>query len=160
MTALTAAGGMLGSVCGGAATDAFVRRWGRKWGRRLPGLCAGFIVLGLYLLAPMLPGVWLFVGVMILISFTIDFGLGATWASYQDIAGRHVATILGFGNMCGNLGAAYFGWYIGSLAKGGHWNTVFLMAGIAMAINASCWLFFDASRLIVRESRPIGNLPD
>ncbi|NKB16670.1 MAG: S-adenosylmethionine decarboxylase [Sphingomonadales bacterium] len=28
-------------------------------------------------------------------ALSIDFGLGATWASYQDIGGRHVASVLG-----------------------------------------------------------------
>jgi MFS family permease len=154
LTAATGLAGMLGSVCGGMATDRFVNRFGRAWGRRLPGLCAGFVVAGLYLIAPNLSNVWLFVGTMIAISLSIDFGLGATWASYQDIAGRHVASVLGVGNMCGNLGAALFGWLIGLLADADRWNTVFILSAIAMTTLAVCWLFFDASRPIVKEPEP------
>jgi MFS family permease len=156
LTAATGLAGMLGSVLGGMATDRFVRRFGRAWGRRLPGLCAGFVVAGLYLIAPNLSNVWLFVGTMIAISLSIDFGLGATWASYQDIAGRHVASVLGVGNMCGNLGAALFGWLIGLLADADRWNTVFLLSAIAMTTLAICWLFFDASRVISREAGKAG----
>ena len=69
----------------------------------------------------------------------------------QDIGGRQVATVLAVGNMCGNLGAAGFGWYIGSFAKADNWNAVFLIAGIAMALYATGWLFFDATRSVLRE---------
>jgi MFS transporter, ACS family, glucarate transporter len=151
LTALTGLSGMIGSIVGGAAADRFVAVYGLKWGRRMPGLWAGFLVLGMYLVAMQLTNVWLLMAVMIAISFTIDFGLGASWASYQDIGGRQVATVLGIGNMCGNLGAAGFGWYIGVLAKANRWNAVFLIAGLAMAVYASGWLLFDATRPVVRE---------
>jgi len=95
--------------------------------------------------------VWLFVGVMIAISFTIDFSLGATWASYQDIGGRNVAAILGIGNMCGNLGAAGFTWLIGLLADNDHWNSVFLISGISMLVNCVGWLLLDVTRPVVPE---------
>jgi MFS transporter, ACS family, glucarate transporter len=151
LTALTGLGGILGSIVGGAAADGFVARYGLRWGRRLPGLTAGFVVMGMYLTAMQLTSVWLLVALMFAISFTIDFGLGASWASYQDIGGRQVATVLAVGNMCGNLGAAGFGWLIGYLAKGDNWNAVFLIAGLSMALYASGWLLFDATRTVVRE---------
>jgi len=153
LTSLPALGGMIGSIMGGTATDRLVQLYGKRWGRRLPGLCAGFLVCGFYLLAARIDNVWLFVGAMIAISFTIDFGLGASWASAQDIGGRHVASVLGFGNMFGNLAAAFFSWMIGLLAKNGSWQTVLLISGGAMALNACCWLMFDASRPIEREPK-------
>lgn len=152
LTALTGLGGMIGSIAGGAAADYFVGNYGLRWGRRLPGLIAGFIVCGMYLVAMGLSNVWLVVGLMFAISFTIDFGLGASWASYQDIGGRQVATVLAIGNMFGNLGAAAFGWYIGALAKSDNWSAVFLIASLAMALNATGWLIFDATRPVVREA--------
>jgi MFS family permease len=152
LTALTGLGGMIGSIAGGAAADYFVSAHGLKWGRRLPGLIAGFLVCAMYLAAMRLTNVWVVVGFMFAISFTIDFGLGASWASYQDIGGKQVATVLAIGNMFGNLGAAAFGWYIGALAKSDNWNAVFLIAALAMAFYASGWLFFDATRPVVREA--------
>lgn len=151
ITAVVQVAAMAGGLSGGRATDRFVRTYGRAWGRRLPGLCAGIIVCGLYLLVPRLPGLWWFVAVMILIAFTIDFGLGATWASYQDIGGRHVASVLGVGNMCGNLGAAIFARLIGYLADKDQWDYVFWISAGAMAVASFCWLLFDASRPIVRD---------
>ncbi len=151
ITAVVGVAAICGGLSGGRATDVLVRRFGRTWGRRLPGLCAGLLVCGMYLVVPQLTGLWLFVGMMIAIAFTIDFGLGATWASYQDIGGRHVASVLGCGNMCGNLGAAFFGKQIGALADRDQWNAVFYIAAAAMALASCCWLLFDASRPIVRE---------
>jgi ACS family glucarate transporter-like MFS transporter len=151
LTAVVQLAAMAGGLSGGRATDVLVRKYGRAWGRRLPGLCAGAIVCGLYLTVPHLAGLWWFVGMMIVIAFTIDFGLGATWASYQDIGGRHVASVLGVGNMCGNLGAAIYARLIGYLADQDQWDYVFWISAGAMATASCCWLLFDASRPIVRE---------
>jgi sugar phosphate permease len=152
MTACTSIAAICGGMCGGRATDVLVRRYGRAWGRRLPGMFSGLIVAALYLLVPQLTGLWTFIAVMIVIAFVIDFGLGATWASYQDIGGKHVASVLGFGNMWGNLAAALFGWQIGNLAENGWWNSVFYISAAAMLLGAGGWLLFDATR-------PIGGPP-
>jgi MFS transporter, ACS family, glucarate transporter len=151
LTALTGLGGMIGSVVGGVAADYFVAAHGLRWGRRMPGLMAGFLVSGMYLLALYLTNIWLIVALMFAISFTIDFGLGGSWAAYQDIGGRNVATVLAFGNMFGNLGAAAFGWQIGALAKAENWNAVFLIASLGMALYGTGWLLFDATRPIAHE---------
>lgn len=129
-----------------------MRAFGLAWGRRLPGMCAGVIVCVLYLVASQVRDVWLFVSLMVVIGFTIEFGLGAAWAVYQDIAGKHVASVLGIGNMCGNLAAGGFAWLIGFLlGNGGSWQTVFYISAAAMACNSLFWFFFDASRPIWKE---------
>jgi ACS family glucarate transporter-like MFS transporter len=146
MTALTGLAGMTGALLGGLATDRFVVRFGPAWGRRLPGLIAAVLVSGLYMVAPHLPNVWLFVAAMAAVSLSIDFSLGATWATYQDIGGRHVASVLGIGNMCASFGSAGFTWYAGSLADHGRWNTVLHLAALAMVISGVSWLFIDPTR--------------
>jgi sugar phosphate permease len=152
MTACTSIAAICGGICGGRATDVLVRRYGRAWGRRLPGMFSGLFVAALYMLVPQLTGLWTFIVAMIVIAFTIDFGLGATWASYQDISGKHVASVLGFGNMWGNLAAALFGWQIGNLAEAGWWDSVFYISATAMLLGAGGWFLFDANR-------PIGSPP-
>jgi sugar phosphate permease len=152
LAVLPAMASIVGGLCGGAATDLLARRYGRTWGRRLPGLTAGVVVSGLYLVATQCSTLLSFLTVIIVIAFVIDFGLGASWASFQDIGGRQVAVVLGLGNMCGNLGAAFFGSYIGTLASGGHWTAVFVIAAAAMAIYAACWALFDAARPILPEA--------
>jgi sugar phosphate permease len=150
-TALTGLAGMVGSVSGGLATDLLVRRFGRIWGRRLPGLSAGLFVAAIYLAAPHLTNVWWFVGAMAAISLLIDFSLGAIWASYQDIGGRHVASVLGCGNMFGSFGAALFTWLSGRLADQNNWNAVFVLSAVAMVIVTTAWLLFDPTRSVMPE---------
>jgi nitrate/nitrite transporter NarK len=152
ITAVVGLAAIGGGLLGGRATDVFARRFGGAWGRRLPGMIAGVLVCAMYLVVPQLAGLWPFVGAMIAIAFVIDFGLGATWASNQDIGGRHVAAILGCGNMCGNLGAAYFGERIGYLADRNQWDSVFYIAAGAMLLAACCWFLFDATRPVVRDA--------
>jgi sugar phosphate permease len=148
MTACTSIAAICGGMCGGRATDVLVRRYGRAWGRRLPGMFSGLFVAAMYLVVPQLTGLWTFIAAMIIIAFTIDFGLGATWASYQDIGGKHVASVLGFGNMWGNLAAALFGWQIGNLAEKEWWDSVFYISATAMLLGAGGWYLFDANRPI------------
>jgi ACS family glucarate transporter-like MFS transporter len=151
MTAMVGLAAICGGLVGGATTDGLVRAFGLAWGRRLPGMCAGVTVCVLYLIASQVRDVWIFVGLMVVIGFTIEFGLGASWAVYQDIAGKHVASVLGIGNMCGNLAAGAFAWLIGYLAKDGNWQTVFYISATAMACNSLLWFFFDSSRPIWKE---------
>jgi sugar phosphate permease len=143
LTALTALAGMAGTLLGGLATDRFVVRFGPIWGRRIPGVTAGVLVASLYLIAPHLPNVWWFVAAMAGVSISIDFCLGSMWATYQDIGGRHVGSVLGLGNMCASFGSASYTWLAGSLAKQHHWNTVFLLAAGAMVIATISWLLLD-----------------
>jgi sugar phosphate permease len=143
LTALTGLAGMIGTVLGGVATDRFVVRFGPIWGRRLPGVIAGVLVASLYLVAPHLPNVWWFIGAMAAISLSIDFCLGAMWATYQDIGGRHVGSVLGLGNMCASFGSAGYTWFAGSLADKNEWNTVFLLAAAAMVVATIAWLIID-----------------
>jgi ACS family glucarate transporter-like MFS transporter len=146
MTALTGLAGMTGTVLGGFATDRFVVRFGPIWGRRIPGVTAGVLVASLYLLAPHLPNVWWFVGAMAAISLSIDFCLGSMWATYQDIGGRQVASVLGLGNMCASFGSAGFTWFSGRLADHNEWNTVFLLAAASMVVATVSWLLIDPTK--------------
>lgn len=154
MTAVTGLAGMIGKILGGLATDRLVVRFGPIWGRRLPGLIAGIVVAAIYVLAPRLPNVWWFVGAMAAISLSIDFSLGAIWASYQDIGGRQVAAVLGCGNMVGSFGAAGFTWLSGRLADRNEWNSVFLLSAGAMLIATVSWLLFDPTGPVAADDEP------
>ena len=154
MTALTGLAGMTGTVLGGLATDRLVVRFGPIWGRRLPGVIAGVLVATLYLVAPHLPNVWWFVGAMAAISLSIDFCLGAMWATYQDIGGRHVASVLGLGNMCASFGSAAFTWFSGRLADHNEWNTVFVLAAAAMVVATVSWLLLDPTHSVAPDEQP------
>jgi MFS family permease len=142
-TAAAVAAGMCGGVCGGFAADYFRRKLGPIWGRRVPGLLAGSLAGGGYLLCHLVTDVWVFVALMLVISFTIDFGLGSLWATYQDIGGRHVGSVLGFANMWGNIGAGQCGKYYSDLADRNQLPLVFTISAVALLLMSATWLLVD-----------------
>ncbi|HEV3136246.1 MAG TPA: MFS transporter, partial [Pirellulales bacterium] len=143
LTSLTAASGMAGCLCGGFATDWLVRRLGLCWGRRIPGLVSyGGAALGL-------SACWAFddpnliVTLLIVSSFFGDFALGAMWATYQDIGGPFAGTVLGWANMCGNIGAACAISLIPRLVEHYGWSATFAMSSGAYLAGAMIWFFVD-----------------
>jgi nitrate/nitrite transporter NarK len=148
LTAITALAGMAGNLCGGWWGDRAVARYGLRWGRRATGLASSVVAALIYLAAQWTDNVWLFVAEMVAISFLADLVLGSLWAIYQDIGGANTAVVLGFANMCGNLGAAGYGWLIGLLAEHKQWTAVFAISSTGFCIAAICWLVADATRAV------------
>jgi ACS family glucarate transporter-like MFS transporter len=143
LTSLTGLAGMAGCLCGGLATDRLVRSFGLVWGRRLPAAGAMSIAAVCYVGCLVIEDVALLIAVMAAIYFLHDMALASIWSTYQDIGGAHVATVLGFTNMCGNLGAAMFAWIIGYLAREERWETVFIVSAASFTVTAVCWMFVD-----------------
>jgi len=148
LTAVTACAAIAGGVSGGIAADFFRRRFGPIWGRRVPGLLAGGISAVMYVACHFVSDVRLFMLLTLLIAYTIDFGLGSLWATYQDIGGRHVGSVLGFANMWGNLGAALCGWFYGRLADQDNWPLVFTISAIALFTMSASWLLVNPTRTL------------
>ena len=146
LAALPVFAGMCGGMLGGVGTDVLVRRIGLVWGRRVPGLVAT-VGAGLgYLTCLQISNPYVLVVVFAMVGLLIDFGLGSLWAVYQDIAGRRVAAVLGFANMCGNLAAGFFPMVIGMWADVERWDLVFLGSAAALFVTASCWAFVNPDR--------------
>ncbi len=59
--------------------------------------------------------------------------------------------MLGFANMCGNLGAALFGIVIGYLADADLWPVVFMLSSGSFVIVACVWFFVDPTHQLVPE---------
>lgn len=154
LTAITGVAGMIGSVTGGLIADRLRRSFGPIWGRRIPGMVAGTIAAGVYIACLFITDVWLFLGMMAAIYFLTDLGLGALWATYQDFGGKHVGSVLGFANMCGNLGAAACGILIGYLADADQWPVVFMISSGSFVVVVTCWFFVDPTRQLVPVSNP------
>jgi ACS family glucarate transporter-like MFS transporter len=148
LTAATGLAGIAGNLFGGWLGDRAVARYGLKWGRRTSGLASSILAATIYLAAQWTDNLWLFVAEMIAISFLSDLVLGSLWATYQDIGGGNTAVVLGFANMCGNLGAAGYGWLIGLLADERQWGVVFAISSAGFCIAAVCWLVADATRAV------------
>lgn len=151
MVAFTGLAGMCGSLSGGVLADILLRRFGPIWGRRIPGMTAALIAFGTYAACLFTKDVRLFIVLAAAIYFLTDLGLGALWATYQDFGGKYVASVLGFANMCGNLGAAMFSSVFGYLADDKMWSTVFIISGCSFLVVVVCWLFVDPTRKFVVE---------
>jgi len=153
LTAATGVAGVFGSIVGGILADILLRKFGPIWGRRIPGMVAGFIAAGVYILALFVDNFLIFLLLMSLIYFLTDLGLGALWATYQDFGGKYVSSVLGFANMCGNLGAAAFAIVIGYLAEADMWPVVFMLSSGSFLIVACVWFFVDPTHQLVPEEK-------
>lgn len=158
--------GMLGMMSGGKVTDSLAAKIGVKWGRRLP--IAGSRVVGLsaYLccvaITTLLPEnsplntPWVFVGLFSVVAFSTDFGTPSIWAFTQDIGGRQVGSVLGWGNMWGNLGAAVspliYDYYLGETPGLREWNMMFLVCAGAFLFSGICGLLLDATQPLLDDT--------
>lgn len=143
---------MCGGLSGGIATDRLVSRFGLRWGRRLTGIIATSGAAIAYLLSLQAESYWAYICLFAAVGFMIDFGLGSLWAVYQDIAGKNVATVLGFANMCGNLAAFFFATVIGGFAKSDDWQSVFVISSIALFLTMICWFFVDPEKKLTADA--------
>ena len=166
MTAFPSGMGILGLFMGGRCTDWAVRRFQLKWGRRFPLVTSRFtaacgygmcVLLGIFV-EPGLDKVWLpwlyIVGLSIA-STSTDFGSPAIWAYAQDVGGRYTASILGWGNMWGNLGAAVapliYNWCLGESPSIDNWNSVFAICCGAFIFAGLFAMLVDATKSLTIE---------
>jgi ACS family glucarate transporter-like MFS transporter len=170
MTAFPIGAGIIGMFGGGRWTDWAARRFGLKWGRRLPLVLTRFVAAsgyGLCLLlswqfAPdpdnwWLP--WLYIGALCIASMSADFGTPAIWAYTQDVGGRYTASILGWSNMWGNLGAAFapliYDACLGEHPQLANWNSVFTVCCGVFILAGLFAMLLDASKPVTAERRSL-----
>jgi ACS family glucarate transporter-like MFS transporter len=147
-TSFTAAAGMAGCLIGGLGTDFLLHRAGLRWARRIPGMVSyGGASLGLAAVWS-LDDVNSIVAMLVITSFLGDFALGAIWATSQDIGGPLAGTVLGWANMCGNIGAAVAISVIGRMVEHYGWPATFAMGSTAYAIAALGWIGVDPHKAI------------
>jgi nitrate/nitrite transporter NarK len=148
--------GWFGMLGGGWLTDLLTRRLGLRWGRGLPMSLTRFAAMAAFLvvLLPMSP--WAATICFAVVAFSTDLGVSSVWAYMQDVGGRHVASILGWGNMWGNLGAAasplVIGWMV---AQHKNWDAAFLTCSAAFLISGLAALGVDATKPIARAENEI-----
>jgi len=166
MTAFPSGTGIFGLFLGGRCTDWACRRYGLKWGRRVPLSISRFTAAGGYGLCLVLgilvePGSdktwlpWLFVLGLCIAAGSTDFGTPAIWAYAQDVGGRFTASILGWSNMWGNLGAAVapliYNACLGETPSIQNWNSVFAVCCGAFVIAGLFALLLDATKNLTIE---------
>jgi sugar phosphate permease len=155
-TSLVALAGMAGCLAGGLATDLLVHRLGLTWGRRAPCLFSYGGAALVYGACFWLDDPRAIVTLLVIASFLGDFGLGPLWCTYQDIGGAYAGTVLGTGNMCGNIGAALASSFIPRLAAEYGWSASFALSFGAYTIGALGWLGIDPHAALGRRRRVSG----
>ncbi|MEO8498555.1 MAG: MFS transporter, partial [Planctomycetota bacterium] len=152
MVAIPPLVGWAGMLSGGGATDWLVTRIGVRWGRALPMSLSRFVAMGAYLACWASPSPWFAVAMFSIVAFSTDFGTPAVWAFTQDAGGRHVGSILGWGNMWGNLGAwvtpPLLIWIVGDTQR---WDLAFVTCAVAFLLSGIAAAGIDATIPIVAD---------
>ena len=139
---------VIGSLCGGALSDAMTRRYGKRVGR-----------CGLGCVALVLAAIILVVGSRVsnaaLASIVLSAGVGALylsqssyWSISADIGGKSAGLVSGFMNMGGQLGGALTAWLTPVIAERYGWTSSFVVAAILSGIGAIAWLLVDSDRTL------------
>jgi MFS family permease len=153
MTAIPALAGIAGMLLGGILTDSLVPRIGLRWGRALPMGLTRFCAAATYLACLFIDSPWMVTIAFALGFFFVDLGVSATWAFMQDVGGKHVASILGWGNMWGNFGAAVapllYNWVLGPNPKAADWNAMFEVCAAMFVLSGIAAMGIDATVPIV-----------
>ncbi|MCY2964536.1 MAG: MFS transporter [Planctomycetota bacterium] len=149
MVSLPPLAGIAGMLLGGRLTDWLTGVIGLRWGRALPMGLTRFGIAIAYLACLWVESAWWAIAMVAAAFFFVDLGVGAVWAYMQDVGGRHVGPVLGWGNMWGNIGAAVanplYNFVLGEHPTVRDWNNLFIVcAGMAvvsgvagLAINAN-----------------------
>ena len=81
---------------------------------------------------------WTMVACCAVVSFGTDLGNASSWAFIQDVGGRNVGTIAGWGNMWGNFGAATAAkmrpWVLANMDANRDWHEVFLVCAASYGV--------------------------
>ncbi|MFN0051161.1 MAG: MFS transporter [Planctomycetales bacterium] len=152
MTSAPLAATALGSMAGGWLSDWLLTRTGsrqisRRWLSALSSLAGAVCIVAAYPVTQ----VWLAVGIISAGAFCAAIAGPIAYTVTIDLGGKHVPTVFGLMNMCGNLGAFAFPLTVPFLVGEGenaNWDPVlFLFTGIYLAA-AICWTAFDANGTI------------
>jgi nitrate/nitrite transporter NarK len=145
--------GMVGMLAGGWVTDRLTRALGLRWGRGLPMSLTRFVAMAAFASCVFAPSPWWAVAALAVMAVSVDLGTGSVWAYMQDVGGRHVGSVLGWGNMWGAVGAAVsplvLGWAIDRPGLG--WNAAFLTCAAAFLVSGLAALGVDARVPVVPE---------
>jgi ACS family glucarate transporter-like MFS transporter len=137
--------GMAGMLAGGWVTDVLTGWLGLRWGRCLPIAVTRFAAMAAFLACLGLGSPWAATAALSVVAVATDLGTPATWAFMQDVGGRNVGSILGWGNTWGNIGAAVspiiLGWLI-DRPRG--WDLSFLLCAATYLAAGVVSLGIDA----------------
>ena len=78
-------------------------------------------------------------------SVTLDLGTASGWAYCQDVGGRYVGSVLGWGNMWGNLGATVSPILLAWVFTSYGFDVMFYVCAGAFCFAGLCGLGIDAT---------------
>jgi sugar phosphate permease len=149
MVSIPSFAGIAGLFLGGRLTDWLVLAIGLRWGRGLPMVITKLCAALAYGLCLVVDGPWAITWAFAAAYFFTDLGIAPVWAVKQDIGGQYVGSILGWGNMWGNLGAAMapllYDGLLGEHPTVSDWRLVFLMCAASYVIAGLASLGIDAT---------------
>lgn len=149
MTSLPIFVGMGGMLMGGWLTDRLTRALGLRWGRRLPMAVSRFCAMTAFLVSLLLDSPWAVTAAFCFVAVSTDLGTASLWAFKQDVGGRYVGSILGWGNMFGNMGAATSPLVLNWVVSEAGWSYAFVACAMAFCVAGVAALGVDATRPIV-----------
>lgn len=152
MSTIVLVAGIVGMLCGGRLTDYATKKLGVRWGRSLPMVVCYAIALCAYLSCLHLESAWAFIAAASVVAFATDMSVPAIWAYMQDVGGRNIAAVFGWGNMWGNLGAATTPLLVPIVLEkwdtNGDWHEAFLLFSAGYIIAAVAALGINARRKV------------
>ena len=148
MTGMPIFVGCFGMLFGGGLTDWLVGVVGLRRGRSLPVVGSRLVAMAAYLacLLPLSP--WSMTVAFSVVALATDLGIPAVWAFQQDVGGRYVGSVLGWGNMWGNVGAALSPLLLNWLVKHAGWDAAFLACAAGFLLSGVAALGIDATKPI------------
>ncbi|MBL8850072.1 MAG: MFS transporter [Planctomycetaceae bacterium] len=138
--------GWVGMAAGGWWTDWLTRRRGIKIGRAVPFAFSRFVAMAAFLLMLLHPSPWVCIVLLSAVAFGTDLGSPAIWSICQDVGGRSVATVLGWGNMWGNIGGFAAPMLLGWVSRQWNWDVTFVLCALSFWIAGTAALFVDATQ--------------
>ena len=137
--------GMGGQLAGGWLTDRLTPALGLRLGRCLPMGLSRFVAMAAFLLCPLLRSPWAVTAALAVVALATDLGTPSLWAYNQDVGGRHVGAVLGWGNMWGNLGSALSPPLLSAVATAWGWPALFVTCAAAFLFAGVTALGVDAT---------------
>ena len=142
--------GAIGMLLGGRVTD-YLASGGRslRKARALPWGGGTMAAAVAFAVCPSLTEPWMITAMMAMVAFSVDFAVPSMWAFTQDVGGKYVGSVLGFGNMIGNFGAAASSPLLAYVAVTYSWNVMFYLCAVVLVISAIAGFAVDASKPLV-----------
>jgi MFS transporter, ACS family, glucarate transporter len=153
--------GWAGMLVGGAVTDRASSSLGLRWGRALPISLSRFLAMAAYIGCLFEPGPYVAAALFSVVAFATSLGTAPGWAFTQDVGGRHVGSVLGWGNMWGNLGAAVTPpFLIAIVGEAENWNNAFIVCAVAFFLSGIVALGINATvPIALEETQPDDEIP-